>query len=326
MRKLVTTGAVVIVAAGLIYVAVFQMDGMSAQRRGGAMGAYNGFDVSNALIPKDQIFSGGPGKDGIPAISNPKFVAARDVDYLSDADKVVGVVQGDVARAYPLRIIVWHEIINDVVDGKPLAITYCPLCGTCMVFDREIDGKTLSFGVSGLLYQSDVLMYDRQTDSLWSQLMMKSVAGKNAGTKLKWLPSEEMTWGAWKERYPDSEVLSTDTGYRRSYDGKAYASYFNSDRVMFPVPHTRRELRNKEWVVGVIVDGIAKAYPLSKLEYLGDAKIHDIIGDTKVVVTYDAARKWPKVKDAESGEDIPSVSVYWFAWQAFYPTTELYTP
>ena len=281
----------------------------------------NGFDVSNALIDVNEIFHGGPPKDGIPAIDHPKFIAVSKVDYLKEDDIVIGVVRGDKQRAYPLRILVWHEIVNDTFDKKALAITYCPLCGTAMVFEREINDEVKTFGVSGLLYQSDVLMYDRQSQSLWSQLAMKAISGKDVNTPLKWIASEHLTWRAWREKYPDSLILSTDTGFRRHYQQQAYAAYFASDKTMFPVKKTRQELSNKEKVLGVIVEGQAKAYPLNKLP--DNQPVHDTIGTKQVVIHYDRKTHFPRFTSA-AGEDIPAVVVFWFAWQAFYPQTKLW--
>lgn len=143
-----------------------------------------GFQLDNAVIDVEQIRRGGPMPDGIPSIDKPRFTAARRVNYLQDSDMVIGYTANNVTRAYPLRILIWHEIVNDTVGGRPVAIVYCPLCGTAMVFDRTYGKETLTFGVSGLLYQSDVLMFDRETKSLWSQLGIHSVAGDYAGTEL----------------------------------------------------------------------------------------------------------------------------------------------
>ena len=283
----------------------------------------NGFDLSKASISKKEILSGGPPRDAIPSIDRPKFIDVERVDYLSDDDIVIGLVRGDTARAYPTRILIWHEIVNDVIGGDAVAVTYCPLCGTAMVFGRKINGKMRTFGVSGLLYRSDVLMYDRESESLWSQLAMEAVSGPAVGTKLTWLPSEHATWKAWREKYPHGEVLSTDTGYVRNYAGEAYASYFASEKTMFPVPHTRKELSNKTWVIGVVVDGKAKAYPVSDLP--ADKAIEDKVGGKKLVVRYDAGKRYPNITGPE-GEQMPSVMVFWFAWQAFYPKTDLWKP
>lgn len=283
----------------------------------------NGFDLSNVSIDKTEILSGGPGRDGIPSIDDPKFISIEAVDFLRDEDMVIGLVRGDIARAYPLRILVWHEIVNDIIENDAVAVTYCPLCGTAMVFDRNIDGKTKTFGVSGLLYRSDVLMYDRETESLWSQLAMKAISGPAVGKELTWLRSEQLTWKAWRERYPHGEVLSTDTGHLRNYGGEAYASYFASEKPMFPVPQTRTELKDKAWVIGIIMQGEAKAYPVDLLP--SGKAIEDSVGNTKIVVRYDAEKKHVQVT-VDEGRQIPSVMSFWFAWQAFYPDTGLWQP
>ena len=136
-----------------------------------------GFDTSRHSIPVDDIYDGGPGKDGIPAILHPKFISAEEADqtFLKKSDRILGIVQNGQAKAYPIKILNWHEIVNDRIGGASIVVTYCPLCGTGMVFDTKVNGRELTFGVSGLLYQSDMLLYDHQTESLWSQI--KSEAG-----------------------------------------------------------------------------------------------------------------------------------------------------
>lgn len=285
--------------------------------------AKNGFDLSNSSVPPEELVSGGPPRDGIPSIDTPKFIPASKVTYLQDDDLVIGLAMDGYVRAYPQRILIWHEIVNDSIGAKHVAVTYCPLCGTAMVFDREIDGKVSSFGVSGLLYQSDVLMYDRESESLWSQLAMKAISGPLAGNKLSWLPSEHISWQAWREKYPDGQVLSTETGYQRDYGSNAYASYFASDKTMFPVPQTRRELPNREWIIGVVINGQAKAYPADALP--ANQVLNDTVGGKKISLRYDADNRYPQVMGAK-GNVIPSVMSFWFAWQAFYPGTELWKP
>jgi hypothetical protein len=166
-------------------------------------GRFNGFIVSNATIQLDDILSGGPPRDGIPAIDNPRFITPSEADFMQGDDEVVSVTFGNETRAYPLRILVWHEIVNDEIAGQPIVVTYCPLCGTAMVFSRRVGARTLDVGVSGLIYQSDVLIYDRQTESLWSQLRMEAVSGSLVESPLTWLPSEQQTWAArcWLEVY-----------------------------------------------------------------------------------------------------------------------------
>ena len=282
----------------------------------------NGFDLSDSILPRKEIFGGGPARDGIPAIDDPKFLPPDEADFLRNGDLVISMSVDGETRAYPLRILVWHEIVNDKIGEKAFAVTYCPLCGTSMVFDRNIGGRELDFGVSGLLYQSDVLMYDRQTESLWSQLALKGVSGKQANVPLKWLASEHMTWARWKERHPEGKVLSTETGYSRNYGRTPYAGYENSDAIYFPVPRKRKILPNKSWVFGLIVEGQAKAYPLNRLP--DNRVLEDTLGGKRIELSYDAAARYVTARDRELGELLPGVQVYWFAWQAFYPETKLF--
>ena len=284
----------------------------------------NGFDISNASIPKRKILSGGPGRDGIPSLDVPDFIPVSEAKFLRATDPVVGFVWEDEAKAYPLKILVWHEIVNDVVGGRPIMMTYCPLCGTSMAFDRRIDGAETTFGVSGLLFESDVLMYDRETDSLWSQLKMEAVAGKRRGTRLQWLPSEQMTWQAWRERYPNSLVLSTAQGLGKNYRRKAYSGYENIDETYFPVTLYREDLPNKEWVVGVLVGDSAKAYPVAALKARENGPLADRLGGVNLRIHYNVEGQWARVTRADTGAVIPHVRAYWFAWQAFYPETAVF--
>ncbi len=281
-----------------------------------------GFDVSNATIPTNEILRGGPPRDGIPSIDRPDFISPAQARFMRNNDLVLSLTIGGETRAYPVRILVWHEIVNDTISGRPVAVTYCPLCGTAMVFDRRYGGRTLTFGVSGLLYHSDVLMYDRQTESLWSQLGLKAVAGKMVGHELEWMPVEHLTWKAWREKYPQGRVLSTNTGHRRDYTDHPYGSYETSPRTMFPVPQTRSDLPTKEWIAGLIVGGQAKAYPLARLPR--NADFEDTVGGVVLRLRYDASIRSLNALRADNGEPIPYTYAYWFAWQAFYPTTDLW--
>lgn len=190
-----------------------------------------------------------------------------------------------------------------------------------MAFERTIENETLTFGVSGLLYQSDVLMYDHQTESLWSQLEMKAISGPMVGTPLLWMQSDQMTWSKWRERNPQTLVLSSDTGVPRDYSSTPYGNYFESQKVMFPVPEHRSELPRKEWVLGIVVDGTAKAYPLHQLRV--DEVVTDEINDKNIRIEWDQSADHASAYS--DGELLPSVRVFWFAWQAFYPDTLLYS-
>lgn len=279
----------------------------------------NGFKLTDLRIERDAIKSGGPPRDGIPSIDAPKFVTPDKADFMQDGDIVLSFTEGKTTRAYPLRILIWHEIVNETIAGRPILVTYCPLCGTAMIFNRKVKDKVRTFGVSGMLYQSDVLMYDRQSESLWSQLKMEAVSGPLSGTALELLPSDHLTWKAWKAKHPQGEVLSTDTGNPRNYLGEAYASYFKSPDTMFPVPQTRDELPKKDWVIGVIADGKAIAFPVKTLEKKQEAR------QDGVTVKYDPESRLASAT-GKDGKEIPTVTVFWFAWQAFHPQTGLWKP
>lgn len=302
-----------LVTFGIVCLAVCASEGAATQ---------NGFDLLNAIIPRAEILPGGPPRDGIPAIDHPRFVKPNEANFLRDEDRVLSVKIDNETRAYPLRILAWHEIVNDEIGDRAIAVTYCPLCGTGMVFDRQIKGRKLSFGVSGLLYQSDVLMYDRETESLWSQLAMKAVSGAQAGAELHWISSEHMTWRAWREAHPEGKVLSTQTGYARDYSAQAYASYEHSNETMFPVKWSRQELSKKTWIVGIVINSHAKAYALDDLTK--EKRLQDNVGGEQIEIAYDLERRSPTVANKQTSEPIPYTMAFWFAWQAFYPHTELY--
>ncbi len=281
-----------------------------------------GFDVGNAIIPHKEILRGGPGKDGIPSIDLPKFVKPTEISLVADRELVVSVTSGGETRAYPLRILNWHEIVNDSIGDYYFAVTYCPLCRTAMVFDRRFGDDILSFGVSGLLYNSDVLFYDRDSESLWSQLAMKAVSGPRVGTELNWQSHEIMNWGAWKRKYPEGRVLSFDTGFNRVYSTSPYSEYVKSKSLMFPVEFKRKELPKKTLMFGLLVNGQAKAFQLS--HFPANEWVTDVVDGRKITLFLNSDDFHMKVHDVETGKEIPTVMVYWFAWQAFYPETEVW--
>lgn len=282
----------------------------------------SGFDFSLHNIPTAEILSGGPPKDGIPAILAPKFVPGNGADFILDEDRVLALVHKGEAKAYPIKIMNWHEIVNDTVGGKKVFVTYCPLCGTGMAFESIIKGKSYSFGVSGLLYKSDVLMYDHQTESLWSQIRQEAVTGTLTGTRLKLLPLVHTTWGAWKKEHPEGLVLSTDTGFPRNYRRDPYASYEKTDRLMFPVGKIDRRYSPKTWVLGIERNGLTMAYPFPVLAD-GPSSFTDRIGSEDIQISYDSSTRTARVRNL-NGDELPAVVAYWFAWTAFHPETEVY--
>lgn len=281
-----------------------------------------GFDYSKHSIPINEIHGGGPPKDGIPALFDPKFILAKEASYLNPSDRVLGLYLNGEAKAYPIRILNWHELVNDTVGGRDVLVSYCPLCGTGMAFDARLEGKKYLFGVSGKLYNSNVLIYDRETESLWSQIMREAVTGPMTGTKLTLLPLIHTTWEAWTSNYPNTEVLSPRTGFKRNYGDSPYDSYESNQALMFPVNHHDARLEQKSWVLGVIINDKAKAYAFKGLRQK-DSLIKDKVGGQEITVHYDEKNQSAVVKDLE-GNILPSTQAYWFAWAAFYPDTELY--
>lgn len=223
----------------------------------------NGGGSNNWLIPFGEVRDGGPGKDGIPAVDRPELVSASAASYLSDADLVLGMVVGQDARAYPHRILDWHEIINESFGNKSLSIVYCPLTGTGIGWERVVLGKETTFGVSGLLYNTNIIPYDRSTDSNWSQLLLKAVNGPAIGEKAKTYSLIETTWGTWKQMYPNTRVVSRNTGFNRDYGRFPYGDYrTNHNFVIFPVSRTDNRLLAKERVLGVILEEKLKVYSI----------------------------------------------------------------
>ncbi|GAB4178353.1 MAG: hypothetical protein OHK0026_02760 [Rhodocyclaceae bacterium] len=282
----------------------------------------NGFDLRGSAVPADQIHPGGPPRDGIPAIDRPQFVPAASAGFLADADGVLGIVLGGAARAYPIGILNWHEVVNDRIGERPVVITYCPLCGTGVAFDARVDGRALSFGVSGLLYNSDVLLYDRQTRSLWSQLLEKAISGPMRGRALATIPLTHTTWGDWRKAHPDTRVLSRDTGYARAYDRDPYAGYESDLRTLFPVQFRSEGFHPKERVLGVRIGGQAKAYPFVELGKTSGV-VSDRVGGSALTIRFERAASRATAHTAD-GKQIPAVVGYWFAWYAFNPTTAVF--
>ena len=225
-------------------------------------GSHNGFDLTQHKVPLNEIRSGGPSRDGIPAIMNPSFIVGKEATFLGNEDRVLGIRGPNESKAYPIKILNWHEIVNDAFEEKPIVVTYCPLCGTGIGFERMIQGHSTNFGVSGLLYQSDLLMYDHQTESLWSQIAMEAVAGPLTGEKLRHVFLEHTTWENWFHENPDTLVLSTDTGHLRDYDRDPYLGYAQRADLMFSTKFTDSRFHSKEWVVGIEVKGAFKGLSL----------------------------------------------------------------
>lgn len=281
-----------------------------------------GFDLTKHSVPLDQIVDGGPGKDGIPALLTPRFVPAGEATFLQDADRVLGLTLGAEAKAYPIKILNWHEIVNDTVGGTAVVVTYCPFCGTGIAFEATLEGDRHTFGVSGLLYQSDLLMYDHQTESLWSQIGMHAVAGPLTGQRLTPIFLEHTTWAEWRTAHPLTLVLSTKTGSFRNYDRDPYTGYAEDRELFFDTAHLDSRYHPKEWVVGVDLNGAAKAYPFAEIKKVR-SPISDQLGGQAITIHFNPQTRSASVTDAD-GKPLPSVMAYWFAWYTFHPKTEIF--
>ncbi|RZW02346.1 MAG: DUF3179 domain-containing protein [Rhodobacteraceae bacterium] len=296
----------------------------------------------------EEVTWGGVRKDGIPSLDHPDLIGAAEAEYLLDDDLVFGVsINGDV-RAYPLRIMGWHEMFNEVIGGVPVALAYCTLCGAGILFDTQPPGRQTPyvFGSSGFLYRSNKLMFDRGTHSLWNQFTGRPVSGRLADRDIE-LPQRPVViaeWREWRRSNPSTKVLSVKTGHRRDYgSGVVYQDYFASDALMFPAFLADDSLAQKDYVFGVRLPGGAKAWPL--MAFKGGRVINDTVGFQNLVLVGDEATRtvrafdrgdltfdqdlatdgarWTLTEDAlvaPDGRKAPRVAghvAYWFAWAGY---------
>ncbi len=279
----------------------------------------NGFKIDEPLVPSRLIKQGGPPRDGIPSIDAPQFVTAGEASHLRGTDKVLGLYHNDVAKAYPIRILNYHEIVNDRFGTEPVAVTFCPLCGTGIAFSAVTDHGPRNFGVSGLLYNSDVLMYDRETESLWSQILGSAINGPSKGQALTALPVLHTTWSDWWRRHPDTLILTEPATSGRNYNVDPYLGYAKTNDLWFPVANRDNRYPAKSVVIGTVILGKPYAWPFAELP--SDQKIlTDRVANTKISVEYDHATGAAVVRNSQ-GDEIPSFTVFWFAWIAFHPNT-----
>ncbi|MEX2203382.1 MAG: DUF3179 domain-containing protein [Actinomycetota bacterium] len=247
------------------------------------------------LVDPDDIISGGPPPDGIPPIDDPKFLAANDAGFLTDREPILVVEIGEEAKAYPLQILTWHEIVNDEIGGVPVTVTYCPLCNTGIAFERPtIDGELLDFGTSGKLYNSNLIMYDRQTESFWAQATGQAIVGELTGEQLTFVPARILSFGDWRAEHPDGLVLSRDTGHERPYGENPYAGYDSSERPFLFAGEPDERLPATSRVLGIARAGDVVAFPYE-------------------AVAEGAAGGWAVVMEEVAGEP---VAIFWKAGTA----------
>jgi hypothetical protein len=267
-------------------------------------------DLPPPLVDPDEVISGGPPPDGIPPIDEPRFQRAADVDWLTDDEPVLAPAIGETARAYPVRIMIWHEIVNDTIDGRPVAVTYCPLCNSALAFDRQLGDRLLTFGTSGLLYRSDLVMYDRQTESLFSQIEGRAIAGVLAGEELDRVPVQTVTWAQWRQANPDGWVLSRDTGARRDYGTNPYGGYDRPGGNPFLFqgdPDPRRPAMER--VAGLGASGDPVAVPLADLVETGVVEL-TVDGAPVVVWAVEGLRSPLDDRRVEEGRPVGATGAF----------------
>ena len=341
--RLLASGTWVLALAVAVVTVVFSLHVWRMLRgRGHAVGdgttvASYGFSLTPATIPVDRIVAAGMPRDGLPALVDPAVTTAEGLQaargsrrgkVLVPSDRVVGVRLGGAARAYPLRFLAWHEVANDTLAGRPIAITYNPLCDSVVVFSREAGDEVLTFGVSGLLYNSNLLMYDRRSDggtaSLWSQLLARAVAGPAAArpAALAVLPATVTTWTRWREAHPDTTVLAPDARLAAQYRRDPYASYFGSDKLRFPVdplmPTDGLALKTPVVVLQSEAGSVAIPFPTVRAHAGPDGAWNTtVLGRAVRLVVGDR----PPTVDVQLAEDsgVGVVYTFAFAWHAMHP-------
>lgn len=323
----------------------------------------NGNTNSEWLIPISEVRDGGPGRDGIPSIDNPKFLSVTEAqDLVPEEVRVVGIKIGNEVKAYPHFILDWHESVNDEIGNQSVAITYCPLTGSAIGWDRFVNDIKTTFGVSGLLYNNNLILFDRLTNNNWSQILLKSVNGSLIGQKPKLFKVVETNWFIWKSMYPETKVLSTDTGFSRSYGVYPYGDYrSNNDYLIFPLSRDDTRLPRKERVHAVIKNESAKVYRFNSFNvgtvvkdvFNGEELL--IVGGQETIVSFklnsemsllefeyvfseseayfkdNEGSEWNVFGEAISGprtgqtlETTESFIAYWFSIGAIYPNAEIF--
>jgi len=264
-------------------------------------------DISKSSVDLDLILSGGSDKDDIPALSNPDFVSIEQAGLLDDDFGVLVNFDGQ-KRFYPYKILVWHEIVNDTIDDYNFSVTFCPLCGSAIVVDRNVDGQILDFGVSGYLYESNLLMYDRQTESLWAQARAEAIVGEYTGKKLAVLDMQLISVAELKQKHTEAQVLSQETGYNRDYSFNPYSVYDISDNLYFPVSISDSRFAAKEIMYSFVLDDQYIAFPQ---EYLLASKIENFKLNGHNVT---AQRDGDEILIMNDGQKILGYYEMWFSW------------
>ncbi|MDA7948440.1 MAG: DUF3179 domain-containing protein [Hyphomicrobiaceae bacterium] len=287
-------------------------------------------DFDNKSIDYSEILSGGPPKDGIPSIDNPKFVSVSEIKSFKGSEPVIGLdINGD-ARAYPLQILIWHEIVNDTVGGTPVSVTYCPLCNSAVVFDRRLGDKVLDFGTTGKLRNSDLVMYDRQTESWWQQFTGTGIVGELTGKELKTIPARLESFDNFKTRHPDGKVLIPNNKDMRAYGRNPYVGYDSATKPFLYNGDLPKDINPMARVVVFKVDGKPNALTLKLLREKGEVKVGDIslkwqkgqnsaLDASQIADGRDVGNVTAQRKTASGSEDVVYDVTFAFVFHAFHP-------
>lgn len=269
-------------------------------------------DFNIHSVPYREILSGGPPKDGIPAIDEPRYMSAAEADeWLEDVEPVIRVEIGDKARAYPLQVLMWHEIVNDELGGEPVAVTFCPLCNTGLAFLRTLDGQVLDFGTTGRLRFSNLIMYDRQTESWWQQATGEAIVGELTGRRLEFIPAPIISWEQFKEGNPEGSVLSRETGFARRYGENPYVGYDDVNRppFLYRGPELPDDLPPVARILAVQLNGESVAYPYNTLESV--RVVNDEVGGEAIVVFWEEGTASAlDSREIAFGRDVGTAIVY----------------
>ena len=280
----------------------------------------NGFDVSKRVVPRESIRAGGPARDAIRSVDSPEFVKPAEAVWAPAPVPAIGVVLGGEARAYPVHLMEYHQVVNDSIGGIPVVITYDPLTGVPRAFERSVDGQRLHFGVSGLIHRAQFLLYDRETESLWAQYEGRAIAGPLAGSKLESIQVRQEPVGAWLQREPATTVLARPDRMRIDYRYSPFQAYWVSEAVPVQVDARDDRYHPKEVALGVERNGKTRVYLGSILTAEG-GRIVDEFEERRIRVAYDSKSGtflW------EAPDDVRVTDAYWFAWKSFHPDTEIW--
>lgn len=280
------------------------------------------FNVAGLTVPRHEIFDSGPPKDAIPALVRPAHVPVVGADFLQDDDRVIGLnLQGET-RAYPIRLLSYHQVVNDELGGVPIAVVYCPFCDSVSVMDRRIGGKTLEFGVSGQMLNSNSLIYDRTDNALWSQVGCQALSGPFAGQSLRHYNSWEIAlFKPWSQRHRDATVLSFKTGYWREYQADPYAPYLAGDMILYRVSGADDRLPPMTPVLGICAGGAEEVFTLDAVKAAPGGQLESNVGGGRVVLAAEADDR--EIAILESPPESIAIRTAWFAWAAFHHDTKL---